>query len=449
MHLRASHLDAVHADSAIPSTSAPSEAHRRCCCLSATRPGCLQTRATTTAGDVEPFLYNLFVDESIIRLPPQVRFLQKPLASVISTLRAPKSSEGYEKIGGGSPLRRITEEQGQALAASLLRKGQDAKVYVGMRYWKPFTEDAIEQVKRDGITRLVVLPLYPQFSISTSASSLRLFENAVNNDPELQGLNHIVIASWYWREGYLQAMADLIIEELKAFPDPTDVEVFFSAHGVPVAYVEQDGDPYKEEMEQCVDLIMQRLEQRGLHNRHTLAYQSRVGPVNWLQPYTDDAIRDLGKRGTRALLAVPVSFISEHIETLEEIDCEYRDLAEESGIEHWGRVPALGTNPKFIDDLADMVLEQLPSAAPRLDTLQGMLSAEENNLGPPIGSVHELLDTYDRDRRVLPAPVRLWQWGWTRSAETWNGRIAMLAVLALVLLEVTTGRAVLTRWFEL
>lgn len=392
-----------------------------------------------TLDDVEHFLFNLFNDPDIIRLPPQVQFLQPTLAYFISRLRSSKSAEGYRAIGGGSPLRRITEEQGHALAAALKQKGQDADVYVAMRYWYPFTEEALDKIKQDGVTRLVVLPLYPQFSISTSGSSLRLLEQSFKSDPKLQFLQHTVIPSWYQRKGYLCAMADLIQAELGKFQRQDNVELFFSAHGVPVSYVTEAGDPYKEEMEQCVQLIMGELRARGIANHHTLAYQSRVGPVQWLQPYTDDTIRELGAKGTQSLLAVPISFVSEHIETLEEIDMEYRELAHESGIQNWGRVPALNTNPTFINDLADAVLEALPYVG-------SMAASTPQDALVPLGDVQSLLETYDRDRRVLPAPIQPWQWGWTKSAETWNGRIAMLALVVILLLEVTTGQGVLSRW---
>jgi len=167
------------------------------------------------------------------------------------------------------------------------------------------------------------LPLYPQFSVSTSGSSLRLLERFLREDPSLQNVRHVVIPSWYQRPGYVCSMADLIEAELKKFLDPRTAEIFFSAHGVPQSYVDE-GDPYKEEMEHCVQLIIEELRRRNVTNSHTLAYQSRVGPVEWLRPYTDDSIRYLGQRGTRSLLAVPISFVSEHIETLEEIDVEYR-----------------------------------------------------------------------------------------------------------------------------
>ncbi|DBB00443.1 TPA: Ferrochelatase-2, chloroplastic [Trebouxia sp. C0006] len=392
-----------------------------------------------TLDDVEHFLFNLFNDPDIIRLPGQAKFLQPLLAYTLSKLRAPKSSEGYKAIGGGSPLRRITDEQAAALSDALKRKGQNADVYVAMRYWYPFTEEALEKIKEDNVTRLVVLPLYPQFSISTSGSSLRLLEESFKNDPKLQQLPHTVIASWYQRRGYVTAMADLIQQSLQQFQEQDSVEIFFSAHGVPVSYVEEAGDPYKEEMEQCISLIMQELQRRRISNHHTLAYQSRVGPVQWLQPYTDVTIRELGANGVKSLLAVPVSFVSEHIETLEEIDMEYRELAHESGIQNWGRVPALNTNPVFIDDLAEAVLEALPYVGL-------MAGSNPSDAMVPLGDVQSLLETYDRDRRVLPPPVVPWKWGWTKSAETWNGRIAMLAIVVILMLEVTTGHGVLNHW---
>ncbi|KAH7279220.1 hypothetical protein KP509_37G010900 [Ceratopteris richardii] len=312
-----------------------------------------------TLDDVQPFLYNLFADPDIIRLPKRLKAFQQPLAKLISSVRAAKSKEGYAAIGGGSPLRKMTEDQAAALKEALTERNVFAKIYIGMRYWHPFTEEALEQIKRDQITKLVVLPLYPQYSISTSGSSLRLLEEIFRNDQYLGTLNHTVIPSWYQREGYVKAMAKLISQELKTFKQIDEVVIFFSAHGVPLTYVEEAGDPYKQEMEECVRLIMTELKRRGIHNNHALAYQSRVGPIEWLKPYTDDTIKELGAMGVKSLLTVPISFVSEHIETLEEIDMEYRMLAYASGIEEWGRVPALGCEDSFISDLADAVIEEL------------------------------------------------------------------------------------------
>ncbi len=363
--------------------------------------------------DVRPFLFNLFADPEIIRLPSPL--LQKPLAWLISTLRASKSQEGYKKIGGGSPLRRITEEQATALKQMLHERGVDAETYIGMRYWNPFTEEATDAIKRDGVEKLVVLPLYPQFSISTSGSSFRLLEKIQAEDPEFRKIDYTVIPSWYQRPGYLGAIAGLIRKELDALPDPNSARIFFSAHGVPVSYVEEAGDPYQKEMEDCVKLIMQTLDRP---NAHTLAYQSRVGPIEWLQPYTQDAINEMAEEGVKDLVVVPISFVSEHIETLEEIDMEYREVAEEAGIHGFHRVPALDTDPAFITDLADMVQESLDSPQIKLE------------------------DVYHPPERTKLYPQEKWEWGLTTAAEVWNGRLAMLGFIA-ILVELMSGRGLL------
>ncbi|CAG9462615.1 unnamed protein product [Pedinophyceae sp. YPF-701] len=385
-----------------------------------------------TLDDVQPFLYNLFKDPEIIRLPQELQFLQEPLAGFISRSRAPKSREGYEAIGGGSPLRQITEDQARALETALRDRGFDANCYVAMRYWNPYTEEAIEAIKKDGVQRLVVLPLYPQFSISTSGSSLRLLEKLFAEDVLLRNLKHTVIPSWYQRPGYLRAMADLIEAELAKFSDPASAEIFFSAHGVPKSYVEE-GDPYKEEMEECVALIIQELRRRGVSNSFTLAYQSRVGPVEWLTPYTDDAINRLGEEGCKAMCAVPISFVSEHIETLEEIDMEYREVAEEAGIKEWQRVPALNVNDTWIQDLAEAVVEALPYT--------GSVAAKSRGL-VPIAGIDTLMEVYDREGLPLPVPDRLFEPGWNKNAEVWNGRIAMMAWVVVILfsgIQMVTG----------
>ena len=360
--------------------------------------------------DVRPFLYNLFSDPEIIRLP--VPWLQSPLAWLISTSRAKKSQANYQQIGGGSPLRRITEEQARALQKQLSQHGQDAEVYVGMRYWHPFTEEAVAQVKRDGIDKLVVLPLYPHFSISTSGSSFRLLEDLWQEDSALQKINYTVIPSWYDSPGYLEAMADLIAQKLDQLANPDQAHVFFSAHGVPVSYVEEVGDPYQREIEACAQLIMQRL---GRPNAYTLAYQSRVGPVEWLKPYTEDAIKELAEKGVQDLVVVPLSFVSEHIETLQEIDMEYREVAEEAGIERFSRVPALNTHPVFINDLANLVINALN--APEV----------------------KFADVVHPGKNVKMYPQESWEWGLTTSAEVWNGRVAMIGLIALIV-EMLMGR---------
>jgi ferrochelatase len=363
--------------------------------------------------DVGPFLFNLFSDPEIIRLP--FPWLQKPLAWFIASRRTKKSQENYRKIGGGSPLRRITEAQADALKGQLQALGQDTKIYIGMRYWHPYTEEAIARIIQDNIEKLVILPLYPQFSISTSGSSFRLLEKLWQEDPRLQQIEYTVIPSWYKQPGYLQAMAELIAQEIDQLPNPNEAHVFFSAHGVPKSYVEEAGDPYQQEIEECTYLIMRTLDRP---NAHTLAYQSRVGPVEWLQPYTEDAIPELATKGIKDLVVVPLSFVSEHIETLEEIDLEYREIAEEAGIHNFRRVPALNTHPVFIKALADLVIDALTTPSVKLSQV------------------------YQMKKKVKIYPPERWEWGITTSAEVWNGRIAMLGFIALMI-ELITGRGLL------
>ncbi len=359
--------------------------------------------------DVGPFLYNLFADPEIIRLP--IPALQKPLAWLISTLRSNKSQEAYRSIGGGSPLRRITDQQARELQSLLRQRDVDATTYVAMRYWHPFTESAVADMKADGIDQVVVLPLYPHFSISTSGSSFRELQRLRQGDERFAQLPLRAIRSWHDHPGYLKAMAQLIEREIDACVDPSTAHVFFSAHGVPKSYVEEAGDPYQKEIESCAELIMKTL---GRENPWTLAYQSRVGPVEWLQPYTEEALEELGEKGVKELVVVPISFVSEHIETLEEIDIEYREIATEAGVSNFRRVPALDTDPTFIASLADLVETSL--AGPEVDL---------------------------EEAAALPARTKLypqekWSWGWNNSSEVWNGRLAMLGFSAF-LVELISG----------
>ncbi|MDM7937334.1 MAG: ferrochelatase [Cyanobium sp. CZS 48M] len=364
--------------------------------------------------DVGPFLYNLFADPEIIRLPTPL--LQKPLAWLISTLRSHKSKEAYRAIGGGSPLRRITEQQARELQSELRQRGVQATTYVAMRYWHPFTESAVGDIKADSVDEVVVLPLYPHFSISTSGSSFRELQRLRQADPAFSKLPIRCIRSWYDHPGYVLAMAELIAAGVRSCHNPASAHVFFSAHGVPKSYVEDAGDPYQKEIEACSILVMAKLEELlGHGNPYTLAYQSRVGPVEWLKPYTDEALVRLGEEGVKELVVVPISFVSEHIETLEEIDIEYREIATEAGISNFVRVPALDTYPTFIKGLADLV--QLAQAGPEVNLDQA-------------ASLPTQVKLYPQDK---------WAWGWNNSSEVWNGRLAMLGFSAF-LLELLSGR---------
>ncbi len=308
-----------------------------------------------TLADVRPFLYNLFSDPEIVRLP--IRAMQKPLAWLISTARHKKSSGYYAQIGGGSPLRRITEEQAAALREELSRRGVEAKVYVGMRYWRPFTEEAIDQIVRDGVDELILLPLYPQFSVSTTGSSFKDFEALIGERGGLQRMRRRYIRQWHTHATYIGALARQIGEEIEKFPDPNPqrVHLLFSAHSVPQSYIE-NGDPYLEHVEETVRSVSEKL--GGVSPVH-LSFQSKVGPVKWLEPSTDAKLRELAARGVEQVLAIPISFVSDHIETLYELDILYKQLADEIGIKTYRRVPALNCHPIFINALADLVCEKL------------------------------------------------------------------------------------------
>lgn len=305
-----------------------------------------------TLDDVEPYLFNLFNDPYIITLPRPLGFLRGPIARTISKRRAPQSRGYYAKIGGGSPLRATTEEQARALEARLAERGVPARVYVGMRYWEPSIRDAARSIARDRTARLVVLPLYPQYSLTTTESSFAVAREALRE----AGLDGARFVSSYFDDPlYVEAVATRIREALAAFPDPDAVHLLFSAHSIPERLVER-GDPYRDHTEATVRLVLERL---GGPNPHTLAYQSKIGPVKWLGPATDATIRELGARGVRQVLAIPISFVGEHSETLYEIDILYRELATEVGIEHFGKARALDTEPRFIEALANLVIENL------------------------------------------------------------------------------------------
>jgi protoporphyrin/coproporphyrin ferrochelatase len=308
-----------------------------------------------TLADVRPFLFNLFSDPEIVRLPFPA--MQKPLAWLISTVRYKKSAGYYSLIGGGSPLRRITNEQAEALRNELRLRGIDANVYVGMRYWFPFTEKAIEAIIRDRISELIVLPLYPQFSVSTTGSSLKDFIAQLDRRGGLRQLRRRYITHWHTHEPYLKALSEQISSEIRNFPDPDPrkVHLLFSAHSVPQSYITR-GDPYLRHTEETVRFVSEIL---GNQSPTHLSFQSKVGPVKWLEPATGDKLTQLREGGVEQVLVVPISFVSEHIETLYELDILYKNLAEELGFRAYRRVPAFNTAPRFISALADLVCEEI------------------------------------------------------------------------------------------
>jgi protoporphyrin/coproporphyrin ferrochelatase len=302
-----------------------------------------------TLAAIEPFLYNLFCDPDIIDFP-FARIGRKPLAKLISTTRARKVQHHYATIGGGSPIRRFTERQARALEAELTDRGLDARCFVAMRYWHPLTSEAVAELQAAQCDEIVLLPLYPQYSSTTTGSSLnewkRLFRGGVpvNN-----------VGSFYRHPMYLDAVVEKIEEALRRFPDPGRAEIVFSAHSVPMSVIAK-GDPYQREIEDTVRLLMER---GGWRNRHRLCYQSKVGASKWLQPSLHRTLRDLAAEKTREVCIVPVAFVSDHVETLGEIDHEMREEARRLGFTQFEMSAGLNDSPKFISALGQLVLEAL------------------------------------------------------------------------------------------
>jgi len=304
-----------------------------------------------TLEDVEPFLAALFEDRDLIRLPGG-RLLQRFIARRIVSRRAPVVRERYTRIGGGSPLVRITRRQAALLEQALGSHGP-FRVAVGMRYSEPRTDRALRELREAGARRLVALPLYPHHSSATTGSSFKDLDRALRGHP---GLEVTRVADFHDHPLYVEALAGTVRRGLEALPgDRTDpARVVFSAHSLPRRLVER-GDPYQRQVEATVRLVTRALELPGA--RWDLGYQSRSGPVRWLEPDVLDVVARSAGQGARRLLVVPVSFVSDHIETLHEIDIEMREHALSRGVTDFGRAPALNDDPRFIDALARITLE--------------------------------------------------------------------------------------------
>ena len=309
---------------------------------------------------VEPFLYNLFSDPDIIDFPFS-RLGRRALARLISKTRAKKAAQHYAAIGG-SPIRRFTEQQAAALEARLMRDGVDARCVVAMRYWHPFTAEAIARLhdaRQDAeVDQVVLLPLYPQYSGTTTGSSLnewrRLWTGAVPT---------FCAAPFYRNPIYIAAVVERIDEALARFPHPSTVPLVFSAHSVPVSVIEK-GDPYQRQIEETVDLVM---EQGGWSNDRRLCYQSKVGASRWLEPSLRQTLRQVAAEKRGGVCIVPISFVSDHVETLGEIDHHARQEARLLGIERFEMTRGLNDSPTFIQALAASVLAAIgePGAAVR------------------------------------------------------------------------------------
>ena len=302
-----------------------------------------------TLRDVKPFLYRLFSDPEIIHV--KWAPLRKAIAYTIATLRR-KTSEGYySQIGGGSPLRRLTEEQARALAEEFKRRGKSVETFVGMCTWHPFLNEAVSKIEKSDLDALVILPLFPHYSVTTTGSGFSILHGLVDRRPSFQKLKLHWVRQWPDQPTYIESFVEAIQAELTKFGNPEKVHLLFSAHSIPESYV-RNGDPYLDQTKLSVERIMDRL---GRKNPYQLSFQSKIGPVKWLEPFTNDVIKKLGNDGIDDVLVVPISFVSEHIETLYELDILYKKVAAEAGVANFRRVPALNSDPTFIRALAEIV----------------------------------------------------------------------------------------------
>ncbi len=303
---------------------------------------------------VRPFLFNLFSDREIIRLGPA--FMQKPIAYLISTLRHRKTEGYYRLIGGKSPIFEITKGQAKALqeelnASSLTARGSHLfRVFIGMRYWHPLIEETIPEIFQQGIKRVVALGLYPHYSVATTGSSFSKMKDVVSRFP----MEVFTISSWHDHPLYIDALVENVLKGKALFHLPEggagDVHVLFSAHSLPKKFIEE-GDPYVDHIRGTINEITKRV-----NIAWDLSFQSRSGPVEWLEPSTDEMIKELAGRGVKNLLVVPISFVSDHIETLYEIDILYKRMAESLGI-RLKRMASLNTSQAFISALGDIVMK--------------------------------------------------------------------------------------------
>ena len=302
---------------------------------------------------VRPFLFNLFRDPAIVRLPAIARY---PLAALIATTRTRTAQANYALMGGASPLLPGTEAQGRALAAALTAQAPaiETKVFVAMRYWKPFAKETARAVAAFAPDRVVLLPLYPQYSTTTTASSLKDFKAAYRGPGEVNE-----VCCYPTAIGLVEAHATAIRDTWFAAGKPSNIRLLFSAHGLPQTVVD-GGDPYRAQVEATAAAIAARLPELP---DWRIAFQSRVGRLKWLEPATDAEVRRAGTEG-KGLLVAPIAFVSEHVETLVELDHEYARLAGEVGCAPYLRSPAPGVRAPFIDDLARAALAAAGAVKP-------------------------------------------------------------------------------------
>jgi ferrochelatase len=297
---------------------------------------------------VEPFLYNLFCDPDIINFPGAF-LARKAIAKLISTTRSKVVGQHYMEIGGGSPIRRLTEQQARALEAAL-RPHISARTIIAMRYWHPNTAEAVAALNGEPYDELVLLPLYPHYSFATTRSSLNELNRQYKPITPIKIIDH-----FYDHPDYIAAIVERINGVLAELKQPDDIHLVFSAHGLPLALVEK-GDPYPKQIEETVQMVR---ELGAWPNPHVLCYQSRVGPQKWLRPSLTTTIEQMAHSGIKRMLVIPIAFLTEHIETLHEINVEAREEAEKLGVTEFLMMPALNDAPLLIRALADLVLRSV------------------------------------------------------------------------------------------
>jgi ferrochelatase len=302
---------------------------------------------------IEPFLYNLFCDPDIIDFP-FAKLARKPLAKLISTSRAKHVAHHYAEIGGKSPILDFTRRQAVALEREL-RRDLDAKVVIAMRYWHPMTSAAVAEMAAYGPDEMVLLPLYPQYSKTTTGSSLNEWNRCYEQAKACSRIR--IVETFYEDPAYLDSVVAGINSCLDGV-DLADLDIVFSAHSVPVAVIEA-GDPYQRQIEHTVDLVWER---GGWPARRHTCYQSKVGASKWLRPSMHETVKKLAAAGSKHILVVPISFVSDHVETLHEIDIEHREQARELGITDYRMMPGLNDSQDFIQALAGLVRAQVEAA---------------------------------------------------------------------------------------
>jgi ferrochelatase len=300
---------------------------------------------------IKPFLLNLFRDPAILRVPFFVRPL---LARLIAGARLKPATENYAILGGKSPLLELTQEQGVALERALSGPGIEAKCFIAMRYWHPFSEEAVAEVKAWGADEVFLLPLYPHYSTTTTGSSLAAWRDAAVRLGFARPVT--TLCCWFDDAAYVAATAAIVRRSLVSARETAKapLRILFSAHGLPETIVAR-GDPYQFQIESTVQAVVDEMQSYGEKLDWRVCYQSRATPQKWLDPSTESAVEEAARDGC-AVLVVPIAFVSEHSETLVELDVEYRELAEKMGVPGYYRVPAQNSDPAFIGALAQAVL---------------------------------------------------------------------------------------------